>query len=154
MTEPGKEPGRNHATLRVVLAVLVAAAGVVMFAGGLRHDFMEAKVARADALSGLGRGPEAEALYLEALALYPRNVNWMNRLANEVQNAERLDEADAIYDRILELRPGYVEARLAAGFLAARMKDLDKAIHHWETVLEYDPDNQAAAGNRQVIGKR
>ena len=119
----------------------------------IKPDYVEAKVAKAYAFSGLGRGAEAEALYREALPYDPENTIWMNLLAFEVMEAGRLEEAEAIYDRILELRPGYVAARLSAGFLAARMKDFDKAVMHWETVLTYDPDNEAALGNLQVLGQ-
>jgi predicted TPR repeat methyltransferase len=59
-----------------------------------------------------------------------------------------------LYDRIAMVRPAYVAARLSAGFLAATMGQLDKARTHWEAVLKYDPQNEAARKNLELLAKQ
>lgn len=116
----------------------------------IRSGYVEARVARAYSLGGLGRHAEAEIVYREALAVHPDNTIWMNLLAYTLQQTGKQGEAMAIYEHIFELRPNYVDAREAAGLLAVRFGDLDAAIEHWEIALKLDPARESIRRNLET----
>jgi len=116
----------------------------------IRPGYVEARVARAFSLGGLGRHAEAEIVYREALAVHPDNTIWMNLLAHTLQQTGKHAEAMAIYEHIFELRPNYVDAREAAGLLAVGFGDLDAAIAHWEIALKLDPSRESVRRNLET----
>lgn len=120
----------------------------------IRPGDLEARVAKAYALDGLGRHREAAAIYREALAAYPENTIWMNLLAHTLQQAGDFAEAEAVYERIFELRPNYASARFSAGLMAARQGKLDRAIEHWEVAARLDPDNETVRRNLELARRK
>jgi len=116
----------------------------------VRPGYVEARVARAYSLGGLGRHAEAEIIYRESLAVHPDNTIWMNLLAHTLQQTGKFSEAKAVYDHILELRPNYIDAREAAGLLAVRFGDLNAAIDHWEIALKLDPARESVRRNLEI----
>ena len=104
----------------------------------------EGWVIKAYSLAALGRTEEAEALYQRAIENGTEDPRWMYLLADLLQRQKRFAEAEKIYDRIAQLRPGYAEARYAAGILAIQMNEPDKAEAHIAAVLQVNPANQQA----------
>jgi len=117
----------------------------------LKPDYPEAWVIQAYALDRLGRADEAAAIYRRAIERVPDQAIWLYLLADNRERAGQLAEADRLYDRVAEVRPGYVEARVAAGVLAVRMGNRDKAVRHWQAALRYDPANPYARRNLELI---
>lgn len=113
----------------------------------LKPDYAEAYVASAYALDRTGRAPEAERAYRRALELSQNDPVTLYLLADLLERQQRLNEAAALYDQIFRKRPGYVEARVAAGIVAMRLGDPQAALSHWETALRYDPANEMARHN-------
>lgn len=112
-----------------------------------KPDYAEAYVASGFALDRTGRLPEAERAYRRALELSQNDPVTMYLLADLLEREQRLKEAAALYEQIFQKRPGYVEARVAAGIVAMRLGDPQAAITHWETALRYDPVNEMARHN-------
>lgn len=113
----------------------------------IKPDYIEAIVTRARAYDHLGRKDEAEGDYRRALAMNGTNENLLDLWADFLERTGRAPEADAVYDRLFQLRPRFVEARIRAGFLAIQNGNREKAILHWEAALQSDPSNTMARQN-------
>ena len=120
----------------------------------IKPDYPEAWVTKAFALDRLGRTGEAEALYRQALDRVPNSTVWMYLLADLLARTDRRAEAMALYEAIFAIRPAYLDARLAAGLLAAQAGDLDTAILHWETAARFHPDDEMARHNLEIAQKQ
>jgi tetratricopeptide (TPR) repeat protein len=117
----------------------------------IKPDYPEGMVTKAYALSALGKTNEAEQAYRTALASDPTNALWLYLLADHLARAGKLEAAEQNFDRVAELRPALIPARVAAGVLALRMKKPEKAIAHWQAVLKFDPGNEEARHNLSVV---
>lgn len=113
----------------------------------LKPNYAEAFVASAYALDRTGRSSEAERAYRQALELSQNDPVTLYLLADLLERERRFQEAAKVYDLIFQKRPGYVEARVAAGIVAMRLGNPQAAISHWEAALRYDPRNQMARHN-------
>lgn len=120
----------------------------------IKPAYPEGFVIKAYALDAQGRAAEAEDWYRKALANDPNNTLWLFLLGTLFERTGRLEEAAKTYDRVVELRPSYVQAQLNAGVLAVKMNHPEKAVAHWEAALKYDPNNEAAKYNLQIIMKK
>jgi len=124
---------------------------LVDLALAIKPEYPEGFVIKAFALDALGKPAEAEKMYRQALSRDPNNTLWLFLLASHLELTGALAEAEKLYDRITELRPSYVDARLSAGVLAARLNKREQAIAHWQAVLEFDPGNEGARSNLALI---
>ncbi len=121
----------------------------------LRHgDYPEGQVIKAYALELLSKFPEAEAGYRLAIAQGGEDPRWLYLLADLLQREKKLLEAETVFDRIAELRPGYAEARFAAGILALQMNEPAKAAAHMAAVLQTDPGNRQARGILDILHRQ
>lgn len=114
--------------------------------------YIEAHLNRAVLLNGLGRTAEAEASFALAEEFgrpdatgYPSIVG--NRLANahavlaeEYRNAGALDESIAQYRRALELRPTYIDVRVALARALLDAQRFPAAADELDRVLAAQPD--------------
>lgn len=120
----------------------------------IKPEYPEGWVIKGYSLSMLGKVAEAEAEYRKALVSSPEEARWLFLLADLLERQKRNVEAMELYDRIATVRPAYVEARLSAGVLAATTGQLSKAQGHWEAVLKYDPQNEVARKNLEILAKQ
>ncbi len=120
----------------------------------LKAEYPEGWVIKGYSLSMLGKVAEAEVFYRKAIASLPDEARWLFLLADLLERQQRNAEAMELYERIAVVRPAYVEARLSAGVMAATLGQLDKAKGHWEAVLKYDPQNEAARKNLEVLARQ
>ncbi len=114
--------------------------------------YIEAHLNRAVLLNGLGRTAEAEASFALAEEFgrpdatgYPATIG--NRLANahahlaaEYRSAGALDESIAQYRRALELRPTYVDVRVALARVLLDAQRYTVAADELDQVLAAQPD--------------
>ena len=98
-----------------------------------------------------GKPVEAERLYRAAVTKDPENTVWLKLLADLLRHHGKPAEAGTIYEAIFALRPGYVEARVDAGFLAATQGDFAKAEEHWMIALKFSPGHPLATRNLEVL---
>jgi tetratricopeptide (TPR) repeat protein len=120
----------------------------------LNPDYIEGWVIKAYSLEKLGRTDEAETLYRRAIERGGEDPRWLYLLADLLQRQKQYPEAERLYDRIAQIRPGYVEARFAAGLLAIEMNEPGKAETHWMAVLQFDPANQQARYNLDLLRRQ
>ena len=120
----------------------------------IKDDYPEGWVIKGYSLAMMGKLAEAEVQYRQAIASAPDEPRWLFLLADLLERQQRNAEAMELYERIATVRPAYVEARLSAGFLAATMGQLGKAREHWEAVLKYDPGNETARKNLEIMAKQ
>ncbi len=120
----------------------------------IKDDYPEGWIIKGYSLAMMGKQAEAEVQYRQAIASVPDEARWLFLLADLLERQQRNAEAMELYERIATVRPAYVEARLSAGFLAATMGQLGKAREHWEAVLKYDPSNEAARKNLEIMAKQ
>jgi tetratricopeptide (TPR) repeat protein len=120
----------------------------------VKPDYPEGLIIKAYALEGLGQATNAEACYRKAIETGGEDPRWLYLLADLLQREGKNAEAEKYYDRIAELRPGYVEARLAAGILALQMNEPAKGEAHLMAVLQADPSNQKAREILDVLHRQ
>lgn len=120
----------------------------------IKADYPEGWVIKAYSLSVMRRTKEAEELYRKAIESAPEEARWLFLLADLLERENRNEEAMKLYDQIALVRPAYVDARLSAGVLAVKMGLFQKARDHWEAVLKYAPQNEAARSNLEVLAKQ
>jgi tetratricopeptide (TPR) repeat protein len=118
--------------------------------------YVEAHLNRAVLLNGLGRTEEAEASFALAEEFgrpdetgYPavigdRLANAHAALADEYRTAGAMDEAIAQYRRALELRPVYVDIRLALARVLLDAQRFAAAADELDRVLAARPDQLEA----------
>jgi tetratricopeptide (TPR) repeat protein len=87
---------------------------------------------------------EAESELRLALAADPSNPE-CEYLLGEIQwLRSKPEEALRHYDKALQLRPGYVDAQIAAGKSLARLGDTDGALKYLSEAVAADPQSEAA----------
>jgi hypothetical protein len=106
---------------------------------------------------------QADQLYVrkmwdEAAALAERALQQNSRcaLAHEVLGLvlyakHRPEEAIVRLNQALALRPGLVRSHLTVGHCYHDLDDLDRALHHFETVLILQPNHAAAHFSRATV---
>ncbi len=87
---------------------------------------------------------QAEAFLREKLAALPENVGIRFQLAAVLERQERFDEAEAQFEKVLELEPDSAATLNYLGYmLADRGVDLDQSLDYVKRALEQDPHNGA-----------
>lgn len=117
----------------------------------IKPDFLDGMVVKGFALQHLGKPAQAEHLYRSAVSKDPKNTVWLKLLADLLRRHGKSEEATKVYEAIFALRPGFVDARIDAGVLAANQGDLDLAEKHWKIALQYSPGHPLAARNLQIM---
>ena len=120
----------------------------------MRPQYLEGMVIKGYALDLMEKPVETAALYRKALASDPRNAVWLFLLAGNLERSKRFSEAEAVFDEITRVQPGYVAARLAAGLLAAQMGQLEKATSHWRAGQAIAPENTVARHNLELLSRQ
>lgn len=90
----------------------------------------------------------AERLYAERLASHPTDERALHRLALARAWDERYEESLALLDRLLNLSPANLEARVDRARVLAWQGDLASAIQQVDRVLETSPDFPPALAER------
>jgi tetratricopeptide (TPR) repeat protein len=96
------------------------------------------------ALKNLGRNPEAEAAFRQALACTPHAWYIHAGLSSACLEQGRLQEALAHGQTALSLCPDATEVRKSVGVIHYRLKDLDRAEQEFRAVLTTDPNDAGA----------
>ena len=79
----------------------------------------------------------------------PSDANVNNDLGNLLVLASRFDEAEAAYQRAIELRSDFVSARFNLGLLLQQQGRAQEAHEAYETINEIDPEH---AWSRYQLG--
>jgi protein O-GlcNAc transferase len=107
---------------------------------------VDSLVARATALAVLGDPPGAEQDLNAALALQPRDIQALFNLAVLREGQARVDEARALYDRVLDQEPTHFSARLNRGAIALDAGDPETAMADFDRLAagsEFTPQVHA-----------
>ncbi len=91
-----------------------------------------------------GRWAEAEAELRKALSLNPHQGEWHFNLGLTLEAAGRESEALSCYERTISLMPGQIDPVMAAGIVANRLAQFDRAVELLEEALRIDPQCEAA----------
>ena len=86
-----------------------------------------------------GRRQEAIEQFEEAARLHPTAERLMD-LANAYGSASRLDDAEAVYNRVLEARPDVPVALYHVANIAVLKAELGRATQLYYKAIEYKPD--------------
>jgi tetratricopeptide (TPR) repeat protein len=90
------------------------------------------------------QGDKEKALghYEQAVRIEPHNVTFQKNLADfYFVESGRVEEALAIYNKVLEVDFGDVEALMSMGLICEALKRPDDARHFYNRVLEAEPWN-------------
>ncbi|MCP4202739.1 MAG: tetratricopeptide repeat protein [bacterium] len=87
-----------------------------------------------------GRGEEALDAFTTASKLRPNHLPIMLHLADLHLNAERSQEAETLYERVLASNPGSAAAQVGLGRISAARGDHADAIRRFEQALELQPE--------------
>jgi tetratricopeptide (TPR) repeat protein len=109
----------------------------------MRGDDIEARLQHGKALARLGRTDEAVAEYLAALKLDPTRNDINLELARTYEQAGRIDDATAAYDKLLAIKDAPLMSRVYAGKFFARQGDIKKAAALADPILMEDSQNAA-----------
>jgi len=93
------------------------------------------------------QGDKEKALnyYEQAVRLEPHNLNFQKNLADfYFAESGRVEDALAIYNKVLEGDPGDVEALMSMGLICAALERSEDARHFYNRVLENEPWNMDA----------
>ncbi len=97
----------------------------------------------------LGRGEEAEKIYLAVLKRDPDHMNALFHLGGLYADQGRFPEALAMYERGLELEPDSALPHFSLGLVRSRLGEFDAAERHFEEALQIDPE---FPGVRSALG--
>ncbi len=96
--------------------------------------------------------PKALGHFERAAELDPENPTYLNSLADYYHvELSRVEEAVALYSRILAIRPHDVAVRLTAAHLQVSLQRFADAAVHYRKVLDIEPWNSEAAANLEKI---
>ena len=102
------------------------------------------------ALAMLGRGREADDSFERCFALAP--VRGMMARAAEHHKARRLQDAEKLCRKVLQIQPRHVEALRMLGLIAAAAGNLDEAEHLLRQTLASAPDHTAVMPQHRTAG--
>lgn len=95
-----------------------------------------------------GQWSEAEALWTQAIDLYPQNpAAWSNR-GNSRVGQFKLQEAIADFDQAIALAPDLADPYVNRGTAWEGLQEWDKAIADYNQALAIDPKDPMALNNR------
>lgn len=80
----------------------------------------------------------------DSAARFPRSADAKFRAGYELETAGRFDEAQRSFASAVELRPGFVEARVALARLDRRFGRFESARRHLQIALEANPKHRQA----------
>jgi tetratricopeptide (TPR) repeat protein len=104
-----------------------------------------------------GRHTSAISLLRELTAQYPKEVTYQYQLGQALSDAYLYAEAEIVYSRVNDLRPGDIDVISALGMAYMLQAKFDKAIVMFEQAVRMKPDNEhykmllGAARARQAI---
>jgi TolA-binding protein len=102
----------------------------------------------AEAYSQLGDNRTASFYYKQASAQAPYNLDFLNKLAGNIFSQNKMDEAKAIYERIISENPKFAPAYCNLGYIYFMQQDLEKAEVNYNKSLALDPDYEIALMNK------
>ncbi len=82
---------------------------------------------------------------------YPKDELAWTILGNAYESAERIEEAQAAYDKALEIEPRMFQAITGLGILHRQRGDYDAAMECYERAVEIDPTYAEAYSSMTVI---
>ncbi len=93
------------------------------------------------ALLARQRGDRTEALkhFRAAAELDTRNAGGVNEVATELRELGRLDEAEAVYLKVVAENPAFAPARRGLALLARQRGDRTEALEHFRAAAEIEP---------------
>ena len=149
----------HYAHLALISVVAVAGAGIALWRGRLRASLHWVPIACAavivGALAALAR--QQSTLYADGVTLYEDTLRknpdaWIahNNLGSLLFDAGRLPEAEAHFQRALELNEVYAEAHDNLGNVLQRTNRNAAAIEHYRRALEIRPTYALAHNNLGV----
>jgi tetratricopeptide (TPR) repeat protein len=100
------------------------------------------------------QGDKENALnhYEQAARLEPHNLNFQKNLADfYFVESGRIEDALAIYNKVLEADFGDVEALMSVGLICEALERPEDARHFYNRVLENEPWNEDARDARQQL---
>lgn len=107
----------------------------------------EGEVARAANLLRQGQVDEAIELFQAIIRKNPKNVNAMRFLAVAFfEGRERMDDAEALLRRVVEIAPDYVAGWITLGLVQVERAKLLDAIESYRQATRLSPKNPAAWG--------
>ncbi|MEE4178046.1 MAG: tetratricopeptide repeat protein [Bacteroides sp.] len=87
--------------------------------------------------------------YNNALNIDPQSIEAHYNLALFYQETEQIDEAEALYDRLLKIDPGYIYALYNLGYInLVYKKDFERAVQYFTETIGQDQDYYEAYYNR------
>lgn len=93
--------------------------------------------------------PLAEEYLNTAIRLEPSNTNAIYALAMYYQNIDALDQAEALYKRLIDINPASSDAWHNLGYMELfRYRDYERAVEYFTKAIEADENNVAALTNR------
>lgn len=95
----------------------------------------------------LGRLPEAERLFREALKVKPDNAGLLGQLGATLALSGRYDEAIAMLEKSLRLNPKDAGNHNNLGVFYIQKGRVEEAIHEFSEAVRLKPDYTAAKGN-------
>lgn len=104
-----------------------------------------------ESLQNVGRTGDAYMYYNEAATLAPRNLEFQNKLAGNLYNQNKKEEAERIYRKIIEEYPGFAPAWCNLGVIFLENNDLGMAMTFYNKALSLDPDYELALLNKAAI---
>ena len=98
-------------------------------------------------LQEIGRFKEAEASYMQAIALKSDYADAHNNLGNTLKELGRLEDAEASYRQAIALKSDYAEAHGNLGVTLKELGRLEEAIESTKQSLAINPDYTDATIN-------
>ena len=95
--------------------------------------------------------PLAAEYLSTAIRLQPNNTNALYALAMYHQDNKQMDEAEALYRKILDINENSADAWHNLGYIELTYySDYERAIEYFDRALAADPDHTAARLNREL----
>ena len=95
--------------------------------------------------------PLAAEYLSTAIRLQPNNTNALYALAMYHQDNKQMDEAEALYRKILDINENSADAWHNLGYIELTYySDYERAIEYFDRALAVDPDHTAARLNRDL----
>lgn len=122
----------------------------------LRPDYFPAYISLSDAWERSGRFDEAIALYQPIFERIQNNPDLLYRLGRLVYNRQRTKEetreAEALWQKVVSIQPGYANAWYSLGIAAEKRGAGAEAAGYFRKVLELNPGNEEAQKKLREAG--